>query len=195
MRILLAIILCSLFIACNQEVNSNPKPRSFPKIEYPKQNYIDFDADYCSFEFTHPDYMRIVKEKAFFEDSPVDECWFDLQMDDLNGALHCSYIPLKNREQFDKMVDDAYKLVSEHNYKANHRDDYPIVKGDVTGMIFELEGEVASKLQFYLTDSTDHFFRASLYFDAKVNSDSIAPIYNFVKGDVIKMIESFEWTK
>ena len=171
----------------------NPKPRSFPRIDFPERNYVTFDKDYCAFTFQYADYLEVKKDKFFFEGKPADECWFDLKIPAFNGDLHCSYIPLRNRSHFDKMVNDAFTMVSKHNIKAQYRDDFPIEKGDVSGMLFELKGDVASNFQFYLTDSVNHFFRGSLYFNSKVNPDSIAPIYNFVKADVLKVVETFEW--
>lgn len=188
-------LVIMLLVSCGSEQFYNPKPRSFPKIVLPERNYVTFDEDYCSFTFDYPDYAGIVKDEFFFEGKPVDECWFDLNMPPFNGDLHCSYIALEDRDHFDKMVNDAFTLVGKHNIKAQFIDDFPIQKENVSGMLFELKGEVASNLQFYLTDSVNHFFRGSLYFNSKVYPDSIAPIYNFVKEDVFKVIESFEWTE
>ena len=193
-RILFFIVVV-LASSCGSEQLYNPKPRSFPKVDFPDKNYIAFDEDYCSFTFDYPDYVKVAKDQFFFEGKPVDECWFDLKLPPFNGDLHCSYISLDDRTHFDKMVNDAFTMVGKHNVKAQFRDDFPIQKGNVSGMLFELKGDVASNLQFYLTDSVDHFFRASLYFNSKVYPDSIAPIYEFVKEDVLKMIETFEWTK
>ena len=41
----------------------------------------------------------------------------------------------------------------------------------------------------------DHFFRAAFYFNAQVNTDSLAPIYAFIKEDLQKMLLTFEWKK
>lgn len=190
------LITSMIFLSgCGENSVPTPKPRSFPKVDFPERSYLNFDADYCSFVFQYPGYSEILKDEYFFEEDPLDECWFDLSLTPFNGALHCSYIGLINRDHFDEMVNDAFEMVGKHNIKAQFRDEYPIEKDNVYGMLFELEGEVASNLQFYLTDSTSHFFRASLYFNSKVNSDSIAPIYDFVKSDILNMIETFEWIK
>lgn len=195
MKNLIFILFALLFIfSCQQNSVYNPKPRSFPKVEYPERNFVSFDKDYCSFDFQYPDYAEIIKDEYFFEEKPVDECWFDIKFSNFNGALHCSYIPLNNsRETFDKMVNDAFDMVGRHNIKAQYRGEFVLENDHASGMLFELEGEVASNLQFYLTDSTNHFFRGSLYFNSKVNPDSLAPIYEFVKSDVLQIIESFRW--
>jgi hypothetical protein len=60
-------------------------------------------------------------------------------------------------------------------------------------MVFSIEGPAATPFQFFITDEKQHFFRASLYFKTKINTDSLAPVYDFVKKDLRKMIETFEW--
>ena len=64
---------------------------------------------------------------------------------------------------------------------------------DVYGILYEIDGNAASSLQFFLTDSVKHYLRGALYFNVQPNKDSLAPIINFVKEDVFVLIESFEW--
>lgn len=189
------ILIClTCCIACTNEVNIMPKARMYPKVTYPEKSYKPFNESYCSFTFELPNYAVVEQEKSFFESQPENECWFNLQWPTFNGTLHCSYIPIKNKLEFDSLVNDAFKLVDEHNRKANYRQEERIQnKYGVGGINFEIGGDVASHMQFFLTDSTQHFFRASLYFNDRVNADSIKPIYTFVKADVIHMLETFNW--
>ena len=64
---------------------------------------------------------------------------------------------------------------------------------EVYGILYDVEGEVASQLQFFLTDSTDYFFRGALYFNCRPNPDSLAPVLNFIHSDVEKLIETITW--
>lgn len=187
------IIIC--FCSCQQTELGIPKPRMYPKVDYPERNQIQFDESYCNIGFVYPDYFKVEQDKYFFDEKPVDPCWFDLDSEELNSQLHCSYIPIKDRKHFDKLVNDAFKMTSKHNQKANYRKEQLIENSDekVYGILFEHDGPVASPLQFFVTDSTDHFFRGSLYFRSKVNPDSIAPVYTFVKTDILDLIESFNW--
>jgi hypothetical protein len=57
-----------------------------------------------------------------------------------------------------------------------------------------LSGPVASPLQFFATDSTNHFLRGSLYFDHSPNPDSLKPSLAHVEQDIIHLIESLAWT-
>ena len=63
----------------------------------------------------------------------------------------------------------------------------------VYGIWFPLEGSVASPYQFFVTDSVEHYMRGSLYFNTSPNPDSMAPVIEFVKEDLEKMLETFEW--
>ena len=86
--------------------------------------------------------------------------------------------------------------MTSHNKKATFIDDVPIQKpNNVKGMLFRVEGPVASQLQFFLTDSLEqkHFFRGSLYFNTQARPDSLAPVFDFVRKDLEKMLETFEW--
>ncbi|MCK5170865.1 MAG: gliding motility lipoprotein GldD, partial [Bacteroidales bacterium] len=64
---------------------------------------------------------------------------------------------------------------------------------DVYGILYEIEGNAASSVQFFLTDSIKHYIRGALYFNVEPNKDSLAPVINFVKEDIKILIESFEW--
>lgn len=183
-----------MFISCQEESNRIPKPRMFPKVEYPVKEYQKFEQSYCNFTFDFPVYASIEKEESFFEEKPLNPCWFDIVIPSLNGRIHCSYFDIKNDQSFDKLVSDAFKLTGQHNIKANYRDEMLIEKpNNVSGVIFDVDGPVASPTQFYLTDSTNHFLRGALYFNNKVDPDSMAPVHDFIKRDIAKMIETFSW--
>lgn len=183
-----------LLASCKEETIFVPKPRMYPKVELPSKSYRSFDTSFCQMTFDIPTYTRFEQDKYYFDEKPVDPCWFNLHFDQLNGTLYCSYIPIGSRKHFDNLIDESFRMVEEHNSKANFRKEESILnRYGVGGLYFSLGGEVATNMQFVLTDTTDHFFRASLYFNTEVAPDSIRPIYQFVKDDVDRMIESFQW--
>lgn len=188
---ILLLVLC--FLGCKEQILT-PKPHQYPRVIFPEKSYQLFNDADCQLSFQYPTYAKVEKDKSYFDEAPKDPCWFDINIPSLNGTLHCSYYPIQNRETFDKLVSDAFEMVSKHRIKANYRDENVIAKPNgVSGLLFTLDGPVASPMQFFLTDSTDHFFRASLYFNNKVNPDSMKIIHEFVREDLLKMIESFEW--
>ena len=92
------------------------------------------------------------------------------------------------------MRNDAFKLVSKHNLKASYIDELPIERPDGTfGYAFDIEGPVASPFQFFLTDGNEHFLRGALYVEALAKPDSLAPIYEFMKTDVMQLVNTLKW--
>lgn len=184
-----------LFLAsCTEATVRVPKPHTYPRVEFPKKSYISYHNDLCPFTFQVPTYSIVKKDEYFFDQKLNNPCWFDIVFPSFNGVIHCSYYSIANRRQFDELVSDAFELVGKHTVKANFRDDLIIEKpNNVSGIIFEIDGNVATPMQFYLTDSTSHFFRGALYFNNKVAPDSMAIIHEFIKKDIATLIEGFEW--
>ena len=179
--------------SCTDYNESAPKPHAYPKVDYPKGSYKVVNTQDCDFEFEIPDYVKIIKDSLYF-DKAAPDCWFNIIYPKLKANLHCSYYPITNLKQIEKMGNDAFVLANKHTTKADFIDEIEIHKpNNVHGYAFSIEGNVASPFQFFLTDSTQHYFRGSLYFDTKTEVDSIGPILNFVKTDIMHMINTFNW--
>lgn len=193
---LVAFFYVLICISCNGEQVENPKPRAFPKVVFPERNIEKFSSEECPFTFQYMDYAVIEKKETFFDEKPLSPCWFDLSLPDFNGRIHVSYIEIDSPKHFDKLVADAFKLSGKHNVKANYIDEMKFKnENNASGVIFNLEGPVASPFQFYMTDSTDHFLRGSLYLNTQVRPDSLAPIYDFLKKDITLILNTLEWEK
>lgn len=196
LRSLFYLFVLSCFLSsCGGEAIVTPKPRAYPKIEYPAKRYQLFDRDICDFQFEYPTYARIVQDSAFLEERTDGNCWFDVYFPSFNGRLHCSYFPIGGDKSFEDLKKDAFEMVDYHNKRANYIDELSVKRAEekVEGFVFAIEGPAATPFQFYLTDKEEHFIRASLYFNTEVRPDSIAPIYEFVRQDMMKMIETFKW--
>ncbi|WP_457651099.1 hypothetical protein, partial [Propionibacterium freudenreichii] len=65
-----------------------------------------------------------------------------------------------------KYLDESWTLATRHQVKASGMPETPIVRDSakVYGLLFEIEGNAASSIQFFVTDSTQNFLRGSLYF-------------------------------
>ena len=189
---ILTIII--LMVACKDEGVYSPKPHMYPKVNYPAKEYSTFEEDYCDMTFEKPVYTQISQERSFFEEDPLHPCWFDVNFPSLNGSLHFSYYPVESRKRFDELVGDAFTFAEKHDIKANYRTETAIDnEHGLSGILFDISGPVASPIQFFLSDSTEHFIRASLYFNNKVQPDSMAPIYSFVREDIERMIATMNF--
>jgi gliding motility-associated lipoprotein GldD len=180
--------------ACGDNSSVLPKPRIYPRVIYPDKNYKLQTFQDCPFGMMIPEYFVSIQD-TFSEEGSKNKCWFDLYSQNFDAYLHLSYIDIDNRKHFDKLMSDAFELADKHNIKASFRDEIKISKpeNDLHGILFEIEGPVATPLQFFVTDSTNHFMRGSLYFKSQVNRDSIAPIYEFLREDIVALLDSYSW--
>jgi len=174
-----------------------PKPRAYPKIDFPKGDKEKFVDRYgCPFSFVIPEYAVSEQDTTYFGEKPESTCWFNLHVKNLNSTIHCTYKKINNVKELNQLINDSYTFANKHNVKADFIDDYFIRKPNrVYCRILEIQGDVASPFQFFVTDSLNHFMRGSLYFNARPNQDSLAPAIEFMKKDIIDMINSFEWDK
>lgn len=192
--LLLATLLSALLPACGTEAVPEPRPRGFPRIDFPEKAYQTFDTGFCDFTFAYPVYADIIQDAYFFGEEAVHPCWFDVYVPFLAGRVHCSYIPVENPEHFARLHNDAFQMTYKHAIKARSIEETPFRnKHGVSGFTFRLEGPVASSYMFYLTDSTEHFLRGSLYFDTQARPDSLRPAVEFLKEDVDHMLQTFRW--
>ena len=186
--------LLLLFYACTEKAPI-PKPRAYPRVVYPERGYVRADADYCAFTFEQPKYAIMVRDTLFFDEKPVSDCWFNLEVPSLNAKIYCSYYPVKSRADYDKLVADAFEMTNKHNQRASYIQDYRFDRPEarVHGMIFEVDGPAASSYQFFVSDSSRHFLRGALYFETKAKPDSLAPVVAYMKKDVDHMLETLIW--
>jgi gliding motility-associated lipoprotein GldD len=184
-----------LLIGCTTP-EFRPKPRSYPRVFLPEKSYFILNEQACPFTFSAGQYTSFQPDTSFFDQKPIHDCWFDLYYPDFNARLHFSYYPIGGRNKgLDILKDDAFKMADWHNKRANYIDEVAIEhpESNVSGFIFFIDGPAASPLQFYVTDSTQHFLRGSLYFNTVVQPDSLAPMYQFIREDVLILIETLRW--
>ncbi|NND94812.1 MAG: hypothetical protein HKN45_08085 [Flavobacteriales bacterium] len=95
------------------------------------------------------------------------------------------------------MLDESLGLTYEHHVMADNIENKQVMYPDrsVYGTVSYVFGNVASNVQFYVTDSTQHFLRGSLYFSVPPNKDSIAPVVAHLKVDIDHMLNSISWTE
>ena len=183
------MLLGVISLMCCQNEPPAPKPRAYPRVEYPDRTFTGFNEPECPFVFEYPGYAEIVKKE-----NEQHACWFDLAMPSLKARLHCSYINIKDRAEFDDLVRDSYLIADKINARANYMEDNLIRnKQGIAGLMLKWTGAAASPMHFILTDTTTHFFKGALYFEAEVRPDSLAPISAFIEEDINKMIQSFAW--
>ena len=186
--LVLSLLFIALFSSCDNK-QYQPKPRGYFRIDFPKKEYAKLDSmNYYSFEY--PIYSTITHDYL----SPQEKEWINVEYPAHKGTIHISYKTVNNN--LEDYLEDSYYMMTKHISRAMGIRDSVVINHDrkVYGLVYFLEGEgVASPMQFYLTDSINHFMRGSLYFNVKTNNDSLAPVIDFILDDVRHLIETVEW--
>lgn len=185
---------CFVFVFWGCQEVFVPKPRGYFKIDFPKKEYLVFDRPDYPYSFEYPTYAIVVKDSTFFGDPTENPWWINIDFPQFNGRIYVSYKTLSNSQQFTKVLQDAFKLTSKHTTKAYSIDDSLFRNNQgVSGLFFKVGGDVATANQFFLTDSTKHFLRGALYFDATPNEDSLSVVNRFLLEDMRHLIQTFRW--
>jgi gliding motility-associated lipoprotein GldD len=206
---ILIIVLYFLFVSCNSPYTS--KKRGYFKINFPQKKYLLFDQQGFPYSFEYPAYARIVKDSTYFEDNPDNPYWINIDFPFFRGKIFISYKTIGGKSvykiktpsgykdsvginSFENMVNDSYKLSYKNNVKAYSIDDSVMnTPNNITGVFFSLTGNVATANQFFLSDTTKHFLRGALYFDATPNEDSLRPVNDFLRQDMKHIINTLQW--
>lgn len=186
------ILFCILLYACiddDDEEAYTPKPRGYYRIALPEKKYVIYDTA-CPFQFEYPQYGKIEKDPH-----PMAEpCWINVQFPYFKATLHISYKDMQNKKIAD-LIEDSRELAIKHQIKSTGIEETVILRDSakVYGLIYDIEGNTASSLQFYITDSTQHFIRGALYFNVRPNIDSVKIVLQFLRQDVVHLIQTLKW--
>jgi gliding motility-associated lipoprotein GldD len=172
---------------------------------------VVFDKPGFPFSFEYPAYSSIVRDSSYFDSTSDNPYWFNIVFPSFNGKIYFSYKTIGGRSiykvkkggtytdsigfnEYNKMVGDAYKLTFKNDVKAYSIEDSVMhTPNKVTGIFFKVAGNVATANQFFLSDSSKHFLRGALYFDATPNEDSLAPVNAFLQEDMKHIINTLKW--
>jgi len=206
------IFICScLFLAaCNSTYTS--KKKGYFKIDLPEHKYVSFDKPDFPFSFDYPVYGAIIKDSTYFDSSPENPYWVNVDFPGMKARIFLSYkiiggnafYKIKQADgtykdstapnRFDKMVNDAFNLTNKNEAVASSIEDSVFrTQNGISGVYFKVGGNAATARQFFLSDTTKNFLRGALYFDATPNSDSLKPVLDFLQVDMERMINSFHW--
>ncbi|TVZ56597.1 protein involved in gliding motility GldD [Lutibacter sp. Hel_I_33_5] len=181
MRNLFFILFILIFVSCKEDVL--PKPKAYLSLKYPAKSYKKL-------HFERP-YVFDVEKNATVKDSKNN--WLTIKYPNLKATIDITYRPIKNNLK--ELLIESEKLVFKHTVKAEQivSNDFINESEKVFGSIYEITGNAASQIQFHATDSTEHFIKGALYFYTQPNYDSILPAVDFVKKDIVRIMETLRW--
>lgn len=197
LALLLPVFL--LIAACNGNHDYSPKPRGYFRIVFPEKTYRTFNGPY-PFTFIYPTYAVIEKDTNVAPEKKDKKLLnmkylLNMQFPQFNGTLHLSYESITSKKVFDELIEDARTFAFKHSVKATSIDQAIIHNSDrkVYGIYYTIDGNAASSVQFFITDSAKNYMRGALYFNNTPRLDSIQPVLKFVKRDIDTMIKTFRW--
>ncbi len=186
-------IVMTIFVAlfaCGSNDQYVPKPHAYPRMVLPHKKYFKFENKDCPFTFQIPHYSIMLPDA-----DAKGKHWYNLHFPTLNATLHFTYYQFKNWNEYDSLVSDSRSLVNKHLQRAEDILEEPVtnLNPKVPGLIFHIQGNTATNLNFFTTDSSKHFLRGALYFNKQTQADSIYPVFKFLEQDVNEILKTFVW--
>jgi len=176
-----------LLVACvSEERVPIPKPKGWPRMELPAHSYQSFENETCPFTFEFPKMAEIEKSKD-------DSCWVDIYFPHYECRWHLTYrhIPSSGKT-FADHYEEYRTLVYKHIQKVTQIKERPVEAKSGNGVMYELFGTVGVPAQMLFADSVN-MVMTSFYFDAPVANDSLAPLIDYMKEDLMHLAQTLEW--
>lgn len=182
------LLFVLLISACGEDYL--PKPMGYNRIDLPEREFEALAMD-LPYTFQHSTHLQVEPDSF----NMAEKTWINLHYTSLGARVHLTYKPIDgNREKLKSYLNDALNLTFKHQIKAYGIDESVVRTPEgYTGLVAELSGEVPTQFQFFVTDSTSHFLRGALYFNTAVKNDSLAPIIEYVKTDMMHLINTVDF--
>jgi gliding motility-associated lipoprotein GldD len=190
--LILLILAIVSFSGCKEVLV--PKPKGYFRIDLPQKEYVMFNEtnqdNNLPLKFEYPAYGNI-SEKG---DEKSEPGWFNIEFPAFKARIYLTYKDVEG--DLESLIEQTYTMnVKNHITKADAINEQLIYDNEnrIFGILYDLKGNTASAVQFYVTDSINHYLRGSLYFESEPNADSLAPVIDFFRDDVIHLIETLKW--
>ena len=175
------LFLFVIIISCDS--TNLPKQRGFfaPEFSLPSYKILE----YCNHSFKLNNASKIIAKP---------DCNYEIEYDELNAKIYVSSIIADNNfdlisKKFDEKVFNNSEF-ADQILTSEYSNQYK----DVFSRVYFFVGDAPSNIQFFITDSMQNFLSASLLFDSKPNYDSLLPYIHYIRNDIKKIIESFDWS-
>jgi gliding motility-associated lipoprotein GldD len=193
-RVYFAFIACCLLLLSSCHGDFTPKQKAYPRVIFPEHKFELYDPATCPFKFEKPVYAQVEVDSVYMGHKLFQPCWLNIVFPGFNGTINLTYKEIGDTLKFDKLIEDAHSLSYKHTKKADYINEIHLQNAHgVGGLLYDVGGDAASNVQFFLTDTTKHFIRGALYFNNEPNTDSMAPVISFVKDDMRHILQTFQW--
>ena len=182
--ILFFIPLTLIFIGCQK--NYAPKPQGYFRVEFPQKVYNYYENQHFTCDVAN--YSHVLVEKN-------NPDWFYITEPRNKATIYLTYFKIHKNNTLDTLLENSRQFVYQHTIKADAISETKYLNDSVKvyGMLYDIKGNVASSVQFFVTDSVNHFLRGALYFECRPNKDSLALSIAFFRKDIEKIMETIIW--
>lgn len=179
------LLLFLVLFSCKQTYH--PKPKGLNKINLPQTKYSRVFVE-NGYSFEKNTVAKTQENKEYG--------WFNLSYFNQTAELLLTYKKISSSEHLDNLFNESYKLVSKHQNKATGIVETDIkTSNDHRAKIIDIKGEVPTPFQFIVTDSTNNFLRAALYFERPIKGDSLLPVVKYIKQDMLHLLNTLSWNE
>ncbi len=181
-RSFILLLVSIVLFSCYKE--NQPKPYGNLRLDFASPKYHIFSNN-CPFNFEISHLAKLYPAKQ--------DCWYNISYPSMKANIYFTYHPIQNNINIH--TKEVEKMVYEHTIRANAIDtkSFSFKDKKIYGNVYVLTGQTASNIQFYATDSSKHFITGSLYFKTRPKPDSLAPAVDYVKKDIIHLVETLQW--
>lgn len=167
-----------------------PKPKGYNRIPLPEVGYQVL-PDTFPYMFEYSKHALLLRDSSWIS----ERYWINLYYPYMDAAIQITYKPVTD-SIIREYLSDSYRLTSQHNVKAYAIEESIIeLPNGLFASFTELEGEVPTQAQFHVSDSVNHFLRGALYFKTATKNDSLAPVIDYLKTDILHTLTTLEWVE
>lgn len=167
-----------------------PKPRGYFRIDLPDADRVRATA-VCPFTAEIPTYAKLVPVAGTGDTTGT--CWSNLLFPKQRAMVNLTWRNIHG--DLPELIEDAHAFKAKHEQMATRirTEELRLDSDRVFGTLFSVDGNVASPMVFYLTDSVSNFLYGALYFDVRPNADSLAPVTERIRADIRGFATSLRW--
>ncbi len=190
--LLVFFVFAVYLLSCNSPYTY--KKKGYFHIDFPEKEYRLFNEPGYPYSFEYPVYSSVIKDTTFFDAKPENDWWINIDFPRFGSRIYISYKEVR-KNNFDSLVSDGFKMAYKKHTDISTGITDSVMKtaNGIEGIYFSLSGNTATANQFFLTDSVNHFLRGSLYFNTDPNEDSLSIVNDFLKQDVLHLINTLKW--
>ena len=185
---LLAILCASVLCDCKNNSADTPRRKAYPRIVTHDSSFVAVANAPLHFEIS--DFAQITLDTVIANEKNEGTRWLNVYYSQYNATIHSTFTPVD-----DSTIDDILENRSERMAlnAGNHTSELLELTNanGFASQILVTEESNTTPLQFISTDNKKWVVSGALYLngESKSNVDSIRPVINVIKRDIIHSLK------